>query len=500
MMVFTALLLVGQVAVGTDPLFAVLTTLFLMLFTGAVNRGGGLFYASGAYIFFNGVLVCILGLVWKTLLLEPGQAHIDAPVTTMAVYCGGMGGMWLAVWASKRLTPKKGYLSSFVSQEIMMQSAIGCLILGSVLILAFGSRTQTGGTFGAALNEVNRFPQFAIMLATAYEIRASGGRRAWNWVVILQVAIIFALGVIYTSKEGMFQGPVTWGITAVAYGFNFRPKVLVAGAAFVFIMLFYMVPYSQYVRSFRDKDGSRVANQATALEYIFKLNEVRDLYKQQADDPALYTSGPHMFNTSQGLLDRLTAMPMDAALVDFTDQGYVFGLYPTYHGIIGTVPTLIWKNKPTFFTGNEYGRELTILSPDDYSTGIAFSPQADAYHQAKWFGIFVVMPLVCFTYFLANDAFAGSVKDSPWPLLLVVLASHLAPEGGIDSMQLQVVEGSFGLMFMAVVIRYILPLVVRVMTGGERTVVRKSRQFRLGAQPLGRAATVDPAAINVGKP
>ena len=500
MLLFTTLLFVGEIATGTDIFFALLMALFLVLFTGAVNRGGGLYYASGAYIFFNGVLLVILGMTYKVFLLEPAESHLQAPITTMLVYCGGMASMWLAVAASKKLTPRRGLLSSFVSQQTMMQSAIGCFLLGNFFIVIFGGSYQGAGSVGAAISETNRFPQFAIMLATTYEIRVSNGRRAWNWVVITELIILFGLGVISSSKEGMFLGPVTWMVTAIAAGYNFKPRLLIVAGSFAFFMLYYMVPYSQYVRNFRDKEGSRAANQAVALEYIFRLNDVRELYLTEYEDPTIYTRGPHLYDRSQGLVDRLTAIAMDDALVDRTAQGFVFGLWPTYHGVLNTVPTFLWKNKPQFFTGNEYGRELGVLSVDDLSTGIAFSPEADVFHQAKWFGIFVVMPLVCFVYFLANDSFAGSVKDSPWPLLLVILATHLAPEGGIDTILLQVVEGSIGIMFMALVIRYVLPLGVRVMTGGEKTVVRKTIDFRLGAQPLARSEGTEPAAANAGTP
>ncbi len=500
MSVFIVLLFAGQMITGTDIYFALLNSLFVILFTGAVNQAGGLYYASGSYIFFNGLFLSILDVVWKVFLLEPGEAHLASPNLTMLVYSGGMAGMWAAVWASKRLTPRKALLSNFVNPNTMMQSALGCFVLGSLFIVAFGSGIQKGGSFAAAASETNRFPQFAIMLATLHEIRVSGGKRAWNWLVITQLVILFSLGVISTSKEGMFQGPVTWAITAIAYRFDFKPKLLLLVGLFTAFMLYYMVPYSQYVRTFRDKDNLRSANQAVALEYIFKLNQVRELYRENNDDPAIYTAGPHFYNTSQGLVDRLGAIAMDDALVDRTGQGYVYGLYPTYHGIVNTVPTFIWPEKPKFFTGNEYGRELGVVSPDDQTTGIAFSPQADAFHEAKWFGIFLVMPLICFAYFLANDSFAGSLKDSPWPLLLVVLASHLAPEGNLGGMLLQVVEGSIGILFMAVVIRYFLPVIVRVLTGGERTVVRRTIDFRLGAQPLRRPDAPKPAGAGSSTP
>ena len=490
---FTLILFIGMMATGTDIRFAGLVAMFTLLFAGAVNQAGGLYFASGSYIFFNGLLICLLAVLYKTFFLfEAGESNLRAPYSTMSVYVGGMGAMWAAVWLSKKLTPKKSILESYVNYSTMKQSAIGCFLLGNFFLLAING-IQKGGSVTAAIAETNRFPQFAIMLGTLYEIHISNGKRAWNWIVITQGILLFSYGVIYTSKEGMFLGPVTWAFTAVSARFNFRPKLILGAGLFMFFMIYYMVPYSQYVRNFRDRDSNRQANQATTLQYIFRLNEVRKLNEEATLDTDLYRQGPHFFASPQGLMDRLGAIGFDDTLIERTDEGFVFGLYPTYHGIINTVPTFIWPSKPGFFTGNVYGREIGALGADDLTTGISWSPQADAYHQAKWLGLMVVMPLVCFVYFLANDTFVGSAKNSPWPLLLIVLAAHIAPEGGLDSMILQIVEGSIGIMFMAVVIRYVLPLAIRLVTGGEKTVVRQTLDFRLGARPLGRQAAPEPA-------
>ncbi len=489
-LIYAFVLFIGMMATGTDIRFAALVVVFTFLFAGAVNQSGGVYYASGSFIFFNGVLICLLGVTFKTFFLfQRGESNLRSPLVTMLVYCGGMAAMWAAVAVSKRLTPRRGLLSGLVNMSTMRQSAIGCLIVGNFFILTI-SGIQKGGSLGAAIAETNRFPQFAIMLATIYEVQASNGRRAWNWIVIVQGVILFAYGVVYTSKEGMFLGPVTWMVSAIAARYDFKPRLLIGMGIFSFLMVYYMVPYSQYVRNFRDRDQSRSVNQATALDYIFRLGEVRQLYLDETNGTD-YSLGPHFYNESHGLMDRLAAIGMDDALIDRTEQGFVFGLYPTYHGIINTVPTFIWPGKPQFFTGNTYGRELGVLGPDDVSTGISFSPQADAYHQAKWLGLLVVMPLICFAYFLANDTFVGSAKDSPWPLLLIVLASHIGAEGGLDAMILQIVEGSIGIMFMAFVIRYVLPLAIRLGTGGEKTIVRKTIEFRLGSKPLGRPVSAE---------
>ena len=481
-LMFALVLFLGQAVTGTNVYFSLLLSAYVFLWAAAFNTAGGMYYTSGAFIFFTGLLVVIVGMTFKVTTGEAGESHLLAPIKTMSVYCGGMAAMWLAAALSRRLTPRRGLLANIAANETMMTAAVGCFVFGCVLQVVFGSEYASVGTIGSAVRQFNRFPQMAVLLATTYEVNRTQQRRAVNWVVLCSVGWLFAWGVIYSSKEGMFVGPVTWIIAAWAGGFNFKPKVLIWGGLFVFFMTYYMVPYSQYVRNFRDKDGSRAANQATALEYIFKLGEVRKLAAEE-DVVENYLYAPHLYNHEHGLMDRMSMMAYDDAIIDRTDQGYVFGLYPVYHAILNAVPRFVWKDKPFFFTSNEYGRELAVIGEDDLTTGISFSPVADAYHESKWFAVLVVWPIVIFIYFLVTDSIVGTVKLSPWPLLPIAAVSHLAPEGMVDGVILQVTEGTLGMLIVAWTVRYVFPMGIRLLTGTERTVVRKSPVVKLGSRP-----------------
>ena len=482
-------LFLGQAVTGTNVYFSLLVSAYILLWVGAFNAAGGMCYTSGAFIFFTGMLVVIVGMTFKVTTGEAGESHLLSPIKTMSVYCAGMAGMWLAASLSRRLTPRRGLLANIAANETMMTAAIGCFIFGAILQVIFGSEYASSGTVGSAIRQFNRFPQVGILLATTYELNRSDQRRAGNWVVYAGVAWLFAWGVIYSSKEGMFIGPVTWILAAWAGGFNFKPKYLFWGGLFVWFMMYYMVPYSAYVRNFRDKDGSRGANQTTALEYIFKLGEVRKL-ALEGNSTEDYLYAPHLYNHEYGLIDRMSMMAYDDAIIDRTDQGYVFGLYPVYHAILNVVPRFFWHDKPFFFTANEYGRELAVIGEDDVTTGISFSPIADAYHESTWFAVLIVFPLIIFVYFLVTDSIVGSTKFSPWPLLPIALVSHLAPEGMVDGLILQITDGTLGMLIVAWTVRYIFPMTIRLLTGTERTVVRKTPVVKLGFTPLSLPGSV----------
>ena len=128
----------------------------------------------------------------------------------------------------------------------------------------------------------------------------------------------------------------------------------------------------------------------------------------------------------------------DASAVQlFTDKGHIFGLEPTIQTYANIIPHFIWHDKVAVNTGNTYahelgGHELGELADEDVTTGISFSPAADAYHQAKWFGLLVILPLDLFIAFIIVDCIVGSSTSSVLTLLPILAVSHLAPESGLN--------------------------------------------------------------------
>ena len=116
-----AAVFVGQILVGTDFLFAVLTAVYTLLWASAFNVAGGIRYPSGAFIFFNGFISIIVGLGFKVLLGQPGERNLHVPIATMFCYCVGMAGMLVAAFLCRELRHEGGYLSGFDSLAAMKQ-------------------------------------------------------------------------------------------------------------------------------------------------------------------------------------------------------------------------------------------------------------------------------------------------------------------------------------------------------------------------------------------
>jgi len=424
--IFALVLFLLQQAQGTVLSFSLLSFLYIIIFATSFNGAGGLERPSGAFIFFTGTLTCIVGLVYKGLLGEAAQTLLLSPNTTMEVYCAGMVGLGLAAVLSNRLLPKGGVLTTFVPDEKLRRVAVGCVIISTILRFA-GSllplRVETG------LAQLNHFDEMAILLSTYYEVRASGGRRSSSWITWVAAASIFVNGLLSFSKQGLFTPLFAWLFPCLMLRFNFSLKQVLGLACAIAFGLYYLVPYSQYGRSLVDADSSFRARTGTSIQLISNLTDTRRRYIDSVSYAISKSEAPKYYKGDQGLFDRLQMLAFDDALIDETDNRGPIGLFPTYLDYINLIPHVFYPNKPNLNWGNAYAHEIGLLSRDDYTTGISFSPAADAYHQAGWEGVLLLLPGTAFLLFLITDWISGDVRRAPWGLLLVVIYAHTAPEG-----------------------------------------------------------------------
>jgi hypothetical protein len=466
MFVFGTIVFVGQQLTGTDIVFSLLTVSYIALWVWGVNVAGGIEYTSGAFIFFNGIFTCLLGIGAKVLLFERGDGNLTSPRITMLVYCVGMAGMLVAATITRGLRPREPLLKNFDNLEQMKQAALVCLIFGTFLAITSGSSETASGSITTAVRQINRFPLMAVILATAYEITRSNGKRSVNWLVLASIGMNFGLGLIYFSKGGMLIGPTAWFITGVLKGYSFSKKQLIGSVLAGSFVVYYLVPYSQYVRVFTT--SSKIENLAIAMKYLSDLPETRRLYLDSIANHEIVDE-PHFFNERMSFLDRAVIIAADDQLIDFTEAGNVFGLEPTYQGWANVVPHFIWKDKVPFNTGNVYAHELGGLADEDNTTGISFSPAADAFHQLSWLGLLLLLPLTCLIAFMVTDSIAGNSSQAPWAMLWILEATHVAPEAALDGLIYFATYGVIGILFLYVVTKWVTPFTLNTLLNRKST-------------------------------
>jgi hypothetical protein len=472
---FAGILCVIQLLQGTNPTFALFAAAYIMVAAIAFNVGGGFSRTPGAFVFFNSVLSLILGLCMKAYLGEPADSNLLAPLLTIAVYLFGMCMMLVAVYLSKRVRTKRALMGKMVTDANMQTATVGCLVAG-ILIFAAGFFVPGGnGSVISALNQLNRFFPLAIVLGVINTIRRSGGTRSINLPVLLAVGIMFTIGVLSFGKEGMIAPFAAYLLAAASQRYRVSRAQLVIVILTTIFIFRYLVPYSQYGRTFKEESGA--ANVHTSLSLLSNLGYVREQYLETsagAYEERVYG----YYNTPQGFFDRLQMISMDDALIHHTDQFGVFGPMPMIQAFYNIVPHFIWKDKPSLLVGNVFAHEVGVLAESDESTGVSFSSTATAFHIAGWIGLFLLAPSVWFFLFLIFDSLCGDVRKTPWGLLVIVLFAHAAPEGDVTAMVYMCFYTVYAIVFAGIMGAYVMPIIGSLFIGPQGIMLRRGAPVR----------------------
>lgn len=484
---FAALLCSFELLQGTPPLFAGCVFAYIMMATMAFNMAGGLYRASGAYIFANAILSLILAQCSKVAFGEPANSNLRDPMTTILVYTAGMAGMLFAVVVSRKLIPKVPLLERGDVAEDLRQIAVGCIALGIAMPFIAGLLgNNEPGSLSSALNQLNQFLPLGVVLATYDEIRTSQGRRSINAFVILgSLYIIINGGILQTSKQGLFTPLVGYGAVCGALRYKFRPSGMVAMAIVTFVMVYYLVPYSQVVRSYTRTIDNFSERVDASIYWLENLDEVRAENSVGTEDIIL-SSGPRYYDQDRGFLERLSMVGMDDALINVADNGPKFGYEPMIFAVGNIVPHFLWPNKPNTNYANVYGHEVGVIGDEDTETSISFGPSADGFNMGGWWGVFVVLPFVLTGMFTVVDSVSGSIEKSPWGLAYTVFFFHLAPEGSLGGCIGASFQTTIILVFTVYMARYAMPLLGSLFFPERRksVLLRKVREFPKTAVPL----------------
>jgi hypothetical protein len=301
-----------------------------------------------------------------------------------------------------------------------------------------------------------------------YEIRKSGGTRSVNLPVLVAAGYSFGYyGILGFSKHGMLAPMVAWLLPVAALRYRLSMAQVAGGVVTAFVVFYYLVPYAQYARSNSPESPSFSGQIGSALTFLSHPQETRELYLASQADIDM-EEATYYYNTPQGFWDRLQFISVDDSLIDITDNGKVFGLSPVTATFLNVIPRVFWPNKPSLGFGNVYAHEIGNFADDDTTTGISFSPTAEAYHMKRWTGVLVVAPLIWLFVFYVFDSLCGDTRSSAWGLFAVLSISHTAPEGALTGAIYLATYGALSLVFAAFFAAWIAPICSVVVLGVAR--------------------------------
>lgn len=461
---FAAALFAIELVEGTTVVLALSTQAFLIVSALAFNIAGGMAYPSGMCIFFNAFLSLILGALVKACLGEPLQTNLIAPERTIPAYLAGITSILVAVYFSTKLRSKRGLLESVDVSRRIDQIGMGCILIAFVTPFLIPSALQ--GTF-AQFNSA--FVYLAILLPVYDRTRQTDGRRSFHPVALLGwIYLTGVYGILGSSKQGLFTPSVAWAVGAIAAGYRITvPRLALVVTCSVTAILF-LTPYSQIVRNYQG-----LPNQGEMSWHLLTHPvETRALYNESQRYAYEFGTNYHWFDEPQGLLDRLTTVPVDDALLYSTDHLRPGTPLALWSYVLNMVPRYLYPGKPNLRWGNVYAHDIGLIGEEDDITGISFSPYADGYHTAGWLGVTLYLGLFFFAMFLVCDSVAGSVARTQWGLIYLLFFAHASAEGMLNFTTYAISTTSVALICAALISTYIAPVVGGLVLPGGRAAQR----------------------------
>jgi hypothetical protein len=92
--------------------------------------------------------------------------------------------------------------------------------------------------------------------------------------------------------------------------------------------------------------------------------------------------------------------------------------------------------------------------------------------------------LFWFVTFTLFDSLCGDVRKSPWGLIIIIVFSHLAPEGGVGGMVYAMGYITAALFFSAYMAAYLMPIVGDLAIGPNRRPIQFIDSVRRSSTPF----------------
>jgi len=342
-------------------------------------------------------------------------------------------------------------ISNLMPDTALKSAYVGSAVFSILISLYLAYVASFGnGSFGSFLILANRYPMLTWVLGVMYTVYRTKGNRSVSGPLML-ILLYTAVGALFTFSKEQFLGPFfTWAMTCALVGYRLNWTNVFFFLLGLTLTVVFLVPYANYGRGVE----SEMSRPQLSYYLLTHMDEVKEANASQAAN----MGEVHYYNHNLGILDRMTILPVDDALIDQTDRNGPFGLWPLPAAFLNIIPHVLYPNKPNYPFGNMYAHELNLLPPEDDATGVSFSPSVEAYHMARMMGVAFVEPLVLMLLFVVLDSVIGDVRRNPVGLLTTILVSRAAPEGMLTGTPVLMGQFLFTNVLAAYVCAYVLPM------------------------------------------
>lgn len=347
----SSLVLFGlQLAMGTDPIYAmvallifVLTPLVFRCYQRIDNMGGFVFLATYAKLF-------LVSQWLKVGFFQAADTHLLAPVETVVVLLLGLVAFWGAGLAlTPLLTGRRSLLTIPNDPVFLARVAIGATLitLASIAMrLVTGLNTVDGNPYeeGRGFVIILYLGQMLPLATAALTARAcilSKGQRFIDVYVVLTILGTVLQGLLENQRTGMMAGAISFLVTYLAYGGRIRAWHIGGAVATGIAMQILVFPLIEVQRGIKDVTTiGEFIGETLKIAGDLTDSDTRAPYEQRLNDLYLSWDTRLYYGKPQGFIDRFTPNPLDET-VDYLKYHEPFGLPELNEQLLYAAPNIL---------------------------------------------------------------------------------------------------------------------------------------------------------------
>jgi hypothetical protein len=437
---FALLLMISQLATGTSLEFAELTFFALVFAILAVNLAGGLRTLAGCCFAIVALKMFVVAEIAKALCGEPGQSRLQEPLVTMGVQALSMVALCLAAVVCTSFRPKRVLLAPILDPEMLRVMSILSLVIGtgSSFVAQFTGVTEDGGVWigggSGVLRRISACAPLAITAGTAYTIITSNGKRLFSLYNALPFCIEFGTGVLFTSKQALFDPFFYVAITGISFGFRWRRFHLICGVLVVLLVLFVLFPFGQVARNYTRGPNIRETYRLTVDFFTKNVTRPTFLFDQYAEYKAGLDEGDseRYFEISNGLLERMSLIKTADTLISATLKQGTSRWTTLGPNLADLVPRMLLPRR-FVNVSNELAYKAGVIDEDNLSTCVSFGFAADAFNCFGWWGVGILSFVIGLVLIVLTRWLTSGLENNVWALVFLgayQVGIAEAPAGG----------------------------------------------------------------------
>jgi hypothetical protein len=355
-----------QIALGASP---VLVSLALIACTAGLAgfRIAGA-YQSGAWVAFFFVLGnVIVALVAKTVLLQPLDSYLYAPLESFAVLAVGSIALLISLLVSLVIPVGKPVFRQVTDPQLLRSLSNSTFALGSLFwFLNRLFQDPDGSGFGGVAVFWNLL-LMAVIARTALVLEQTNGRRSVDARLVLILAICVVMGLIDNSKTEVALPIVAYFATSLFYRGGATGRQLASGAVGLIMLAAIVAPMIHTFRIFGIQEMPWRERLALIERGVSEVVATGNFTRYQKLSSGDFAQGYYNYfgqGTGQMLIGRYASVQQIDPVIASVGRHNTLGgsvIWPTFTRLL---PSFVYPNKPREIEGYKLLVQLGLIDPE----------------------------------------------------------------------------------------------------------------------------------------